>query len=313
MQSKKIRQGFTLIELLVVIAIIAVLIALLLPAVQAAREAARRIQCTNNLKQLALGMHNYVDTHSVFPMGSYHKTQFLSPCSTTHEQSFLVSLTPYFEQGQVYNAYNALVNVYDVSNSTVHAIGINTLRCPSDGKVSGGQDVGAAIAALGATASIGRMQYSSYKASSGTWFAPGMQDFPNDPTFGTANGQANGLVYFYSSNSMASITDGTSNTLLLAESAYGKLAGQDAIFFGWWTSGNYGDPPCSQRSFRSIPNQDSVGTRTQPRSQLIPLNRPRRAFIPAVSTRPSQMARCDSSRNRSIRCPSISPPVFRMD
>ena len=235
------RHGFTLIELVVVIAIIAVLIALLLPAVQAAREAARRSQCINNLKQLALGLHNYVDSHSVFPLGSYHKPQLVTPCGSTHEQSFLVSLTPYIEQGQIYNAYNASVNVYSDSNATIHAIGLNTLWCPSDSKVIGGQDVGAAIAALGGTASIGKMQYNSYKGNSGTWFAPGVQDYPTDPTFQAAKAEANGLIYFYSSNSLASITDGTSNTLLLAESAYGKLAGKDAIFFGWWTSGDYGD------------------------------------------------------------------------
>ncbi len=241
MQERQGRRGFTLIELLVVIAIIAVLIALLLPAVQAAREAARRAQCTNNLKQLALGLHNYVDVNLVFPLGSYHKPPLITSCGNTHEQSFLVSLTSYFEQKQVYNAFNSSVTVYDPSNSTVHAIGISTLWCPSDGKVAGGQDVGAAIAALGGTATIGKMQYNSYKANAGTWFAPGMQDYPTDPTFSAVKAEANGLIYFYSSNTIASITDGTSNTLVLAESAYGKLGGQDAIFFGWWTSGNYGD------------------------------------------------------------------------
>ncbi len=85
------------------------------------------------------------------------------------------------------------------------------------------------------------MHYNSYKGNSGTWFSPGLQDYPTDPTFGAAKSQANGLIYFYSNNTIASVTDGTSNTLLIAESAYGKLAGQDAVFFGWWTSGDYGD------------------------------------------------------------------------
>jgi prepilin-type N-terminal cleavage/methylation domain-containing protein len=97
LQHKSLR-GFTLIELLVVIAIISVLIALLLPAVQAAREAARRAQCTNNLKQLGLAVHNYLSTNGVFPLGSYQKSQFIAPCGSTHEQSFLVGLSGFFEQ-----------------------------------------------------------------------------------------------------------------------------------------------------------------------------------------------------------------------
>ncbi len=96
MPEQRSRRGFTLIELLVVIAIIAVLIALLLPAVQSAREAARRAQCTNNLKQLGLAVHNYISANNVFPLGSYQKPQFITPCGSTHEQSFLVSLSTYF-------------------------------------------------------------------------------------------------------------------------------------------------------------------------------------------------------------------------
>jgi prepilin-type processing-associated H-X9-DG protein len=154
-----------------------------------------------------------------------------------------VGLSAYFEQGQIYNAYNFSVNVYDFSNVTIHAIGINTLWCPSDPKVNQIQDLSSYVAA--ATGQnpppIQRMAYNSYKANAGTWFTPGLADYPTDPTFAAARSQANGLIYFYSSNSIASVTDGTSNTLLFAESAYGKLAGQDAIFFGWWTSGDYGD------------------------------------------------------------------------
>src|ERR1700743_149909 len=147
MTNRSRRGGFSFLELLVVIAIIAVLIALLLPAVQAAREAARRAQCTNNLKQLGLAVHNYIGVNNVFPLGSYQKPQFITPCGTTHEQSFLVGLTPYYELNQVYNAYNSSVNVYDFSNVTVHGIGISTLWCPSDPNVNQIQDLSASVTA----------------------------------------------------------------------------------------------------------------------------------------------------------------------
>src|SRR5688500_5993806 len=91
------RDGFTLIELLVVIAIIGILIGLLLPAVQSAREAARRVQCTNNLKQIALAMHNYIDAAGTLPMGVPFRTEAISGESWTNHSIF-VSLLPYLEQ-----------------------------------------------------------------------------------------------------------------------------------------------------------------------------------------------------------------------
>ena len=130
------RGGFTLIELLVVIAIIAVLIALLLPAVQAAREAARRIQCTNNLKQLGLAMANYESANGSFPLGGFHGTgggdPGWSPCNGRHEFSFFVALLPFFEQTPLYNAWNSNIHYSFSPNTTVWATVINALVCPSD-------------------------------------------------------------------------------------------------------------------------------------------------------------------------------------
>src|SRR5690348_13030630 len=99
-------RGFTLIELLVVIAIIAVLIALLLPAVQSAREAARRIQCTNNLKQLALAAHNYHDQNLVFPSGDLHCICGDPAVHFHNAHSWFVAIMPQIEQSSAYNAYN---------------------------------------------------------------------------------------------------------------------------------------------------------------------------------------------------------------
>ena len=102
------RRGFTLIELLVVIAIIAILIALLLPAVQQAREAARRSQCKNNLKQLGLALHNYHDTFQVFPFGMINPTNGDlpgSPRPPTDNTGWYPMILPYIEQGALYNAF----------------------------------------------------------------------------------------------------------------------------------------------------------------------------------------------------------------
>jgi prepilin-type N-terminal cleavage/methylation domain-containing protein/prepilin-type processing-associated H-X9-DG protein len=137
------RRGFTLIELLVVIAIIAVLIALLLPAVQSAREAARRAQCVNNLKQLALAAHNYLSQTNTFPANLY-----LHPCYATanyywNNSSWIVFLLPNMEQQPLYNAINFSymwgtykicnwVQGLGLANLTVRQTVINSLLCPSD-------------------------------------------------------------------------------------------------------------------------------------------------------------------------------------
>src|SRR3979411_2635614 len=107
-QSPVRRSGFTLIELLVVIAIIAVLIALLLPAVQSAREAARRAQCVNNLKQIGLAIHNYHSTHTQFPMGDSLNVQGGTPADLALWNSWSAHglMLGYMEQQPLYNAIN---------------------------------------------------------------------------------------------------------------------------------------------------------------------------------------------------------------
>jgi prepilin-type N-terminal cleavage/methylation domain-containing protein/prepilin-type processing-associated H-X9-DG protein len=117
-----VRPAFTLIELLVVIAIIGILVALLLPAVQAAREASRRSSCTNNLKQIVLGMHNYHDTFKVFPAGGVSAENFVSG---------FASVLPFLESGSLYDQYDFNLYYTDPYNQAVSEQLIPTYLCPS--------------------------------------------------------------------------------------------------------------------------------------------------------------------------------------
>jgi prepilin-type N-terminal cleavage/methylation domain-containing protein/prepilin-type processing-associated H-X9-DG protein len=129
MRARHEQAGFTLIELLVVIAIIAVLISLLLPAVQSAREAARRAQCANNLKQIGLAMHNYVSAHNAFPPGRFN-SHITGMGNTWGAYS---QLLPQLEQTPVYNAFNFNLSPdIDLANTTGAIIFIATFLCPSD-------------------------------------------------------------------------------------------------------------------------------------------------------------------------------------
>jgi prepilin-type N-terminal cleavage/methylation domain-containing protein/prepilin-type processing-associated H-X9-DG protein len=148
MDSHPRRTGFTLIELLVVIAIISVLIALLLPAVQAAREAARRMQCTNNLKQIGLALNSYHASWNGFPVGFLYAYQGILPNSSASQYrwSALAQMAPYMEQANVFNAINfnfpiahmptssgALFWPYFEANTSAMATQIAMFLCPSDG------------------------------------------------------------------------------------------------------------------------------------------------------------------------------------
>ena len=128
------QRGFTLVELLVVIAIIAILVALLLPAVQAAREAARRTQCQNNLKQLGIALHNYHDAFGKFPPASQWTllTDVTRYNHGQYRENWVIMILPYLEQQPVYDALNLLVPISDVANQPARSTVLPMMLCPTD-------------------------------------------------------------------------------------------------------------------------------------------------------------------------------------
>ena len=131
MSQRKIRVGFTLVELLVVIAIIGILVGLLLPAVQAAREAARRLQCSNNTMQLGLALHNYEMAHNGFAPGTIDAKGPVKHLPTGFHHSWIVQILPMMDQRSAWDQVDHARSVYAKENFPVRNHTIDSLLCPS--------------------------------------------------------------------------------------------------------------------------------------------------------------------------------------
>ncbi|OJW17764.1 MAG: hypothetical protein BGO49_26545 [Planctomycetales bacterium 71-10] len=265
------RAGFTLIELVVVIGTIAFLIALLLPAVQSAREAARRAQCANNLKQIGLALHGYHDGHGCLPAGRViaHDPRYVvpgAPCAGSTDRSHLVSILPHIEQSPLYNAINHGLSILSVENGTIHAAAVSAFACPSDPD-SGGERRGRFSESTPFPVSISRVSSTSYAGIMGSGYSQAIPDprllcRPDPSEIAKANGCLNDLAPL----AFATVTDGLSHTLIMAEKSTTILRGlvnstnsPVADTSGWWFLGDFGHtlivsavPPNAYRLVTSV-------------------------------------------------------------
>lgn len=207
------KTAFTLVELLVVIAIIGILVALLLPAVQAAREAARRMQCANNLKQNALALHNFHDANRRFPAGAA-----MDPPAGAYVHSFWVMVLPYLEQQTVFEQFdrkgspatsNCTIIYHMPNEQLLTGITMPTLRCPTSplpatGWTAAGPDTGTRSNYMGISGSTNHQSAVPHPS----WGSPGADT--DIISYG-------GIIPLNESRPMAKVLDGTSKTMLLGE------------------------------------------------------------------------------------------------
>ena len=253
------RSGFTLVELLVVIAIIGILIALLLPAVQAAREAARRMGCSNNLKQFGVGVHNYVSTHGVFPPAGLDNASRIS---------FIAILLPYMEQSQIYDRIN-METGWERSSAhrMIRRTPLSYIACPSatsakanwaysiTGSYLAGDDSEYTTHYQGVAGATGRIAFTPVGSNQ----------------YYTTNGGSAGIGFFSDNGifpikkliSINEVSDGTSQTLMIGELCWHK--GEYEPWLGGFSAGGANAIACSnmryafREHFRNLASQKSYG------------------------------------------------------
>ena len=245
------KRGFTLIELLVVIAIIAILIALLLPAVQQAREAARRTQCKNNLKQIGIALHNYHDVHKLFPPG-WIGVEDGQPAAHDggNGAGWALQLLPHVEQAPLYKRWDPRHSIAEHENEELLTVSLPGFLCPSDPQrrifhvdPEDGDHADDRVAALNQDHEHEDgeidMPSASYVASFGTEELDGCEEIPE----GT-HCEGDGVFYHDSSIGLSDIIDGTSSTIAVGE----RRSNSDLGWYSTWV----GVPPGGEEAFQRV-------------------------------------------------------------